>query len=107
MCNLLYAHSLVLRYLHPQLGSKFGTWLLERQLTPKYSYLGTNKEGTCYAHLQLDSLDRSVALGCGGLQEQIPYQGLDPQCTCRVCFVPHVAFTLLVAIIVKIKGLSH
>ncbi|KAF8485749.1 thiamine diphosphate-binding protein [Russula ochroleuca] len=54
------------------LGSRFGTWLLERQLTPKYSYLGTNKEG------------------CGGLQEQIPYQGLDPQ-----------------SIIVKIKTLSH
>ena len=45
-----------------QLGSKFGTWLLERQLTPKYGYLGTNKEG------------------CGGLTEQIPFQGLDPQC---------------------------
>ncbi len=28
-----------------QLGSKFGTWLLERQLTPKYGYMGTNKEG--------------------------------------------------------------
>ncbi|PFH48463.1 hypothetical protein AMATHDRAFT_5765 [Amanita thiersii Skay4041] len=44
------------------LGSKFGTWLLERQLTPKYAYMGTTKEG------------------CGGLWEQIPYQGLDPQC---------------------------
>jgi len=43
------------------LGSKFGTWLLERQLTPKYGYLGSIKEG------------------CGGLQEQIPHQGLDPQ----------------------------
>ncbi|KAF8344751.1 thiamine diphosphate-binding protein [Amanita rubescens] len=43
------------------LGSKFGTWLLERQLTPKYGYMGTTKEG------------------CGGLWEQIPYQGLDPQ----------------------------
>ncbi|KAH8100771.1 transketolase [Cristinia sonorae] len=43
------------------LGSKFGTWLLERQLTPKYGYMGTNKEG------------------CGGLTEQIPHQGLDPQ----------------------------
>ncbi|KAI0734147.1 thiamine diphosphate-binding protein [Fomitopsis betulina] len=43
------------------LGSKFGTWLLERQLTPKYAYIGTNKEG------------------CGGLTEQIPHQGLDPQ----------------------------
>jgi len=53
------------------LGSRFGTWLLERQLTPKYGYLGTSKEG------------------CGGLQEQIPYQGLDPQ-----------------SIIVKIKALS-
>ncbi|KAJ7589970.1 thiamine diphosphate-binding protein [Mycena floridula] len=40
------------------LGSKFGTWLLERGLTPKYGYLGTVKEG------------------CGGLWEQIPHQGL-------------------------------
>ncbi|EIW83684.1 transketolase [Coniophora puteana RWD-64-598 SS2] len=43
------------------LGSKFGTWLLERQLTPKYGYIGTTKEG------------------CGGLSEQIPHQNLDPQ----------------------------
>ncbi|KAJ3556138.1 hypothetical protein NM688_g2190 [Phlebia brevispora] len=43
------------------LGVRFGTWLLERQLTPKYAYIGTNKEG------------------CGGLSEQIPHQGLDPQ----------------------------
>ena len=42
------------------LGSKMGTWLLERRLTPKYGYMGTVKEG------------------CGGLQEQIPHQGLDP-----------------------------
>ncbi|ORY22833.1 putative transketolase [Naematelia encephala] len=42
------------------LGSKFGTWLLERDLHPRYGYMGTNKEG------------------CGGLSEQIPYQGLDP-----------------------------
>ncbi|KAI9454750.1 thiamine diphosphate-binding protein [Lactarius psammicola] len=43
-----------------------------RQLTPKYGYLGTHKEG------------------CGGLQEQITFQGLDPQ-----------------SIIAKIKTLSH
>lgn len=43
------------------LGSKMGTWLLERQLTPKYKYVGTTKEG------------------CGGLSEQIFHQGLDPQ----------------------------
>jgi len=43
------------------LGSKFGTWLLERGLTPKYGYMGTVKEG------------------CGGLGEQIPYQGLGPE----------------------------
>jgi len=43
------------------LGSKFGTWLLERQLTPKYGYMGTTKEG------------------CGGLWEQIPYQNLDAE----------------------------
>jgi len=43
------------------LGSKYGTWLLERGLTPKYAYIGTHKEG------------------CGGLQEQVPYQGLDSE----------------------------
>ncbi|KAF7329913.1 Transket-pyr domain-containing protein [Mycena kentingensis (nom. inval.)] len=43
------------------LGSKYGTWLLERGLSPRYAYLGTTKEG------------------CGGLWEQIPYQGLDPE----------------------------
>jgi len=43
------------------LGSKYGTWLLERGLTPKYAYIGTHKEG------------------CGGLHEQVPFQGLDPQ----------------------------
>lgn len=42
------------------LGSKMGTWLLERGLTPKYGYMGTNKEG------------------CGGLAAQIFHQGLDP-----------------------------
>jgi transketolase C-terminal domain/subunit len=47
------------------LGSKLGTWLLERQLTPKYKYIGTTKEG------------------CGGLGEQIFHQGLDPQSIIR------------------------
>ena len=42
------------------LGSRFGTWLLERGYCPKYAYLGTYQEG------------------CGGLWEQYPYQGLDP-----------------------------
>lgn len=42
------------------LGSRFGSWLLERGLTPKYAYLGTHKEG------------------CGGLWEQFPHQGIDP-----------------------------
>ncbi|MBC7972124.1 MAG: transketolase [Verrucomicrobia bacterium] len=42
------------------LGSRYGTWLLERGLTPKYAHLGTHKEGS------------------GGLWEQYPHQGLDP-----------------------------
>ncbi|MDZ8185653.1 MAG: transketolase C-terminal domain-containing protein [Nostoc sp. ChiSLP02] len=42
------------------LGSRFGSWLLERGLTPKYAYLGTHREG------------------CGGLWEQYPHQGIDP-----------------------------
>ncbi|KAJ7760641.1 thiamine diphosphate-binding protein [Mycena maculata] len=54
------------------LGSKFGTWLLERQLTPRFGYMGTTREGS------------------GGLWEQIPHQGLDPQ-----------------AIVLKIKQLAQ
>ncbi|MEX0267763.1 transketolase C-terminal domain-containing protein [Leptolyngbyaceae cyanobacterium UHCC 1019] len=42
------------------LGSRFGSWLLERGFTPKYAYLGTHEEG------------------CGGLWEQFPHQGIDP-----------------------------
>jgi transketolase C-terminal domain/subunit len=42
------------------LGSRFGSWLLERGLVPRYAYLGTYKEGG------------------GGLWEQFPHQGLDP-----------------------------
>jgi transketolase C-terminal domain/subunit/transketolase N-terminal domain/subunit len=43
------------------LGSRYGSWLLERGLTPKYAYLGTYQEG------------------CGGLWEQFPHQGIDPE----------------------------
>jgi len=43
------------------LGSRFGTWLLERGFTPKYGHVGVTKEGT------------------GGLWEQMPYQGLGPE----------------------------
>ena len=42
------------------LGSKYGTWLLERGFQPRYAHLGTTQEG------------------CGGLWEQFPHQGLDP-----------------------------
>jgi transketolase len=41
------------------LGSRFGTWLLERGHHPRYAHLGTWREG------------------CGGLWEQFPHQGLD------------------------------
>ncbi len=41
------------------LGSRMGSWLLERGLTPKYGYLGTHIEGG------------------GGLWEQFPHQGID------------------------------
>jgi transketolase len=40
------------------LGIRYGTWLLERGLHPKYSYLGTSK------------------IGQGGIAEQLPHQGL-------------------------------
>jgi transketolase C-terminal domain/subunit/transketolase N-terminal domain/subunit len=42
------------------LGSRFGTWLLERGYHAAYAHLGVSKEGH------------------GGLSEQIPYQGLSP-----------------------------
>ncbi len=40
------------------LGVRYGTWLLERGLTPKYSLMGTSK------------------VGHGGIAEQLPHQGL-------------------------------
>jgi transketolase C-terminal domain/subunit len=40
------------------LGMRYGTWLLERALTPKYSFMGTSK------------------IGHGGIVEQLPHQGL-------------------------------
>ena len=40
------------------LGSRYGSWLLERGFTPRYGYMGTWKDGA------------------GGLSEQIPYQGM-------------------------------
>ena len=40
------------------LGSRLGTWLLERDYHPRYACMGTHKEGR------------------GGLSEQIPYQGM-------------------------------
>lgn len=41
------------------LGSRFGSWLLERGLSPKYAYMGTHREG------------------CSGIWEQLPHQGID------------------------------
>lgn len=43
------------------LGMRYGTWLLERGLHPRYAHLGTSR------------------IGGGGLWEQIPHQGLDPE----------------------------
>ncbi len=43
------------------LGARYGSWLLERGFAPKFAHLGTHKEG------------------CGGLWEQFPHQGIDPQ----------------------------
>ncbi len=40
------------------LGIRYGTWLLERGLSPRYSFMGTNKPGH------------------GGIAEQLPHQGL-------------------------------
>ncbi len=43
------------------LGSRLGTWLLERGLTPRYAHLGSTKQGD------------------GGLWEHIAHQGLDSE----------------------------
>ncbi len=43
------------------LGSRMGTWLIERGYTPKFARLGTHREG------------------CGGLWHHFPHQGIDPQ----------------------------
>ncbi len=43
------------------LGSRYGTWLLERGYTPKFAHAGTHEEGG------------------GGLWEQFYHQGLDPE----------------------------
>jgi transketolase C-terminal domain/subunit/transketolase N-terminal domain/subunit len=43
------------------LGARFGTWLLERGTSSTYAHLGVTREGH------------------GGIAEQIPYQGLDPE----------------------------
>jgi transketolase C-terminal domain/subunit/transketolase N-terminal domain/subunit len=40
------------------LGARYGTWLLERGLAPRYSVMGTSK------------------IGHGGIAEQLPHQGL-------------------------------
>jgi transketolase len=42
------------------LGSRFGSWLLERGLAPRFGHVGTTR------------------IGCGGLWEQMAHQGLDP-----------------------------
>ena len=42
------------------LGVRYGTWLLERGFAPRYAHMGVMREGQ------------------GGLGEQIPFQGLDP-----------------------------
>ena len=43
------------------LGSRYGTWLLERGHTPRYSYMGVTRPGT------------------GGIHEHVPYQRLAPE----------------------------
>jgi transketolase len=42
------------------LGSRYGSWLLERGLTPRFAHLG------------------STRLGCTGLTEHMAHQGIDP-----------------------------
>ncbi len=66
----------------PQLGSKFGTWLLERGLTPKYAHMGATKEGAITIGGSSFAIDILSPSGSGGLWEQIDHQSLDPACMC-------------------------
>jgi transketolase C-terminal domain/subunit len=43
------------------LGSRFGTWLLQRGFTPRYDHVGTHREG------------------CGGLWQHMGHQGIDSE----------------------------
>jgi transketolase C-terminal domain/subunit len=43
------------------LGSRFGTWLLQRGFTPKYDHVGAHREG------------------CGGLWQHMGHQGIDSE----------------------------
>jgi len=43
------------------LGSRFGTWLLQRGFAPKYDHVGTHREG------------------CGGLWQHMGHQGIDSE----------------------------
>jgi transketolase C-terminal domain/subunit len=43
------------------LGSRYGTWLLERRLTPRYAHIGTHR------------------IGSGGLWEHMAHQGIDSE----------------------------
>jgi transketolase C-terminal domain/subunit len=47
------------QYVQTGLGMRFGTWLLERGLTPKYRHLGVSKRGA------------------GGIEEHVFHQGID------------------------------
>jgi hypothetical protein len=49
------------------LGSRFGTWLLQRGHAPRYAHLGTYREG------------------CGGLWEHHAYQGIDSDAIFAKC----------------------
>jgi hypothetical protein len=106
MCRLLSGPVLVLRYLRS----------LVRSSAPGFSSVSSHPSMAIWVQTkkvcvictsQLDTLDQNITLGCGGLQEQIPHQGLDPQCTSFPFVLLYVAFTFFVAIIVKIKTLSQ
>ena len=55
--------------------------------------MGTHKEGNY--HLSANSIENieNYQLGCGGLQEQITFQGLDPQCMLLV--ISYLYLTLI------------
>jgi hypothetical protein len=93
MCRLLFDLLLVPRYPRSLVRSSAPGFLSVSSHPSMVIWVQTKKVcGYCTYDWILST---ATLPGCGGLQEQIPYQGLDPQCTSSnlFCHNRDVAFT--------------